>query len=722
MAGNGPLTGKIFNNRYELGERIGVGGMAEVYMAQDLVLGRIVAVKTMLPQYAADPDFTRRFRQEAASAANLQSPYIVNVYDWGHSDDNYFIVMEYIRGSDLKTAIKERGAINERKVAEIAGQVCQALSAAHQQDIIHRDIKPQNIMIQPDGNVKVMDFGIARAKNSTAEKTETVLGTAHYTSPEQAQGKELTAASDIYSLGVVMYEAATGQLPFDGPDAVSVALMQIQQQPANPRDVNPKISPEFEAIILTAMQKDPNARFATVNDMRRALTDFLAGRPINLAALAGGAVIGGAAGYAAGAAMGASVADAAPTEAINMQDGFTSARTSVIQPAGGMGAAGAVGPGSTGGMGAGSTQVMPVSGVGGTQAYGGVSPMGSGARNYQTGNGDFNDEKPGRGKKIAIAVIAVIAVIAIAVGFALANGGEKVEVPNVVGMTSEEAITSIEKAGFKLGKVENVNDDSVEAGTVTKQDPTGGSQAKKGSDINLVVSQGSEKLEVPDVRGMTEAQAKKALVTAGFTLGKTTEEYSDSVEEGQVISQDPAGGSEANKGTAVNIVKSKGADTVSVPDLRGLSVSEAQSKAQKEGFNFSQSGSEYSDSVDEGCIISQNPSGGNKAEKGATISCVVSKGPNNNVEVPNVVGSSESYAKSAITNAGLKVNVTQNYSSSVAKGNVISQSPSSGTAKKGDTVTIEVSLGAKPSDESSSDSSSSTPSTNAATNSTRVVQ
>ena len=170
------MTGRVFNNRYQITERIGIGGMAEVYRAQDNVLGRLVAVKVMLPQYAADPNFTKRFKQEAAAAANLQSPYIVNVYDWGQDDETYYIVMEFVRGSDLKTAIQQRGAINQRKAAEIGSQVCQALTVAHNQDIIHRDIKPQNIMVQPDGNVKVMDFGIARAKNSVMTQTSSVLG------------------------------------------------------------------------------------------------------------------------------------------------------------------------------------------------------------------------------------------------------------------------------------------------------------------------------------------------------------------------------------------------------------------------------------------------------------------------------------------------------------------------------------------------------------------
>ena len=257
----GSMVGRTFNNRYTLTERVGLGGMAEVYRAQDNVLGRTVAVKVMLPQYAADPTFTKRFRQEAASAANLQSPYIVSIYDWGLDGETYYIVMEFLRGTDLKTAINERGAINQRKAAEIGSQIAQALSVAHEGGVIHRDIKPQNIMIQPDGNIKVMDFGIARAGDAGLSQTATVLGTAHYVSPEQAQGKELTGASDIYSLGVVLYEATTGKLPFDGQDAVSVAIKQVNELPAPPSTINPNIDPGLEAIIMKALEKDPNKRF-----------------------------------------------------------------------------------------------------------------------------------------------------------------------------------------------------------------------------------------------------------------------------------------------------------------------------------------------------------------------------------------------------------------------------------------------------------------------------
>ncbi|MCL2757107.1 MAG: protein kinase, partial [Coriobacteriia bacterium] len=278
------MIDRVFGGRYRLTERIGLGGMAEVFKATDEVLGRTVAVKVMLPQFASDPSFATRFRQEAQAAANLQSPYIVNIYDWGHeeagstADGTYYIVMEYVRGTDLKTAIEQRGAINQRKVAEIGSQVCAALSVAHGYDIIHRDIKPHNIMVQPDGNTKVMDFGIARANNANLTQTGSVLGTAYYVSPEQAQGKTLSAATDIYSLGVCLYEAATGQVPFEGSDPVSIAVKQVNDEPVPPRTVNPKIDPAFELIILKAMAKDPADRFTTVDQMRVALNEYLAGR------------------------------------------------------------------------------------------------------------------------------------------------------------------------------------------------------------------------------------------------------------------------------------------------------------------------------------------------------------------------------------------------------------------------------------------------------------
>jgi serine/threonine-protein kinase len=638
--------------------------MAEVYSAQDNVLGRVVAVKVMLPQYAEDADFARRFRQEAAAAANLQSPYIVNVYDWGHDGDTYFIVMEYVRGSDLKTAIEQRGAINQRKVAEIGAQVCQALSVAHQQDIIHRDVKPHNIMVQPDGNVKVMDFGIARAKNSTADKTQTVLGTAHYISPEQAQGKELTAASDIYSLGVVLYEAATGQLPFDGPDAVSVALMQVRDLPVAPREINPNIDPALEDIILRALEKDPHRRFATVNDMRHALNDFLAGRA-------------------------------------SARNDFNSAATNVLTPIGAAGTSGV-----------GKTSVMPVTP--------GTAPAAGG----QTSAYISPDPEKKSGKKgavVAVCVLVALALIAALVFFF--TGSSTTTAPNVVGMKLEQAQKKIESAGFEVGTITTSYDEGVAEGLVISQDPTEGTQLEKGASINIVVSQGTEKITVPDVRGYSTSDAENTLKAAGFEVGKVTEENSDSVESGKIISQSLEPNSSSVKGAVCNLVVSKGAETQTVPNLVGMSLEQAKTQAEAAGFTLSKGGEDYSSSVNEGEIISQNPTSGSKAAKGSAITYTISLGEKTS-SVPNVVGYTESGATNALQSAGYKVKVTYKSSSSVSEGNVISQTPDSGTsAAANSTVTITVSTGKETSSTTGGDTSDeSTTATQSSSNSTKTAQ
>lgn len=583
MNEQGTMTGRTFNGRYEIKDRIGLGGMAEVYRALDNVLGRTVAVKVMLPQYAADPDFTQRFRQEAAAAANLQSPYIVNVYDWGQDNGTYFIVMEFVRGSDLKTAITQRGAINQRKVAEIAAQVCQALTVAHNQDIIHRDIKPQNIMVQPDGNVKVMDFGIARAKNSMKQQTSSVLGTAHYISPEQAQGKELTSASDIYSLGIAMFEATTGELPFDGEEAVSVAMMQVTQETPLPSDINPNIDPDLEDIILCALAKNPHERFATANDMRLALNDYLAGRPVNL-----------------GGARGAN-------------GGFTGAETRVIAPVNG-GAA------------------VPVDA---TQAMPGLSGAGMRPANYNGTpaapkkhiNNNFQMEEPKKSKAPIIGgVIAALLVIA-AAAFVLMGGlgGDGKEVPNVVGMTEAQAIEMIEAEGFQVGTIDKTHDENAEAGKVLSQDPNGGTKKPEGTKINLVISMGVNEVQLPDFSNMTIDQAQREASKYNLVLQPMEAEYSADIEVNKIIRTSPEAGATVAEGSTVKYVLSLGTETVSVPNVVGKSRNDALSTLQDAGFKVSiEEG--YSDNIAAGIVMEQSPFGG-KLETGETVRIHVSLGP-----------------------------------------------------------------------------------------------
>ena len=576
MAGN--MTGQTLNNRYLIGERVGIGGMAEVYRGQDKVLGRTVAVKVMLPQYAEDETFVARFKQEAAAAANLQSPYIVNVYDWGQDASTSFIVMEFVRGSDLKTAIQQRGPINQRKVAEIGSQVCQALSVAHGLDIIHRDIKPQNIMIQPDGNVKVMDFGIARAKNSVNGKTSAVLGTAHYISPEQAQGKELSPASDIYSLGVVLYEAATGQLPFDGPDAVSVALKQVKEAPVPPREINPAIDAGLEAIIMKAMCKDPRGRFATARDMRHALNDFLAGRNIALG-------------------------------------GFSSAQTALIADP--MPDIEPIGPFQTE-----KTSVMNVQ-------TGGMRQSDNRSRNYV----DNNDDTKSTGKAGLIAgIIIVVAVLAIAAACAFLFLGRgctpdtgNIEVPDVTGKPLDQARTLIEEQGLTVGAVDYVYSDKMPEGSIVDQSPRGGSKQAEGTKINLSVSQGVEQVEVPDLTNMTANEARTALQQAGLKYEAGAAEHSDTVKENHVVRQSPAAGEKVAKNSTVTYYLSAGPDTTAVPDVVGEYEGSAQSILTNAGFTVTV---DYrpSSEVEEGEVISQSPAAGEKAKSGTSVNIVVSTG------------------------------------------------------------------------------------------------
>lgn len=641
------MIGRVLNKRYKIVERVGIGGMAEVYRAQDTVLDRIVAVKVMLPQYAADETFQKRFKQEAASAAKLSSPYIVSIYDWGLDDDTYYIVMEFIRGTDLKTAIKERGAINQRKAAEIGSQVAQALSVAHEGGIIHRDIKPQNIMIQPDGNIKVMDFGIARAGDAGLSQTSTVLGTAHYVSPEQAQGKELSGSSDIYSLGVVLYEATTGKLPFEGDDAVSVAIKQVNEQPLTPRTINPEIDPALEAIILCAMDKNPDNRFKTASDMRTALIDYLAGRPVNLPAA---------------------------FMATQLLDGVNDAETAPL------------GQGET-------TRLMPNVASDTTQ----TKLMGT--------NSSSSKKKRKKGPIIA-GIIAAIAVIAIIVGIiAVSNQGEQVEVPNVENEVLSEAEFELKAAGFEIGDVTEVYNSDIASGNVISTNPGAGQTAKKGSSVNITVSKGTEMITVPDLTGLTKDEAIKALSNVGLNGVEGDSIYSDNVEADLVASQDPGSGSSLAKGESVTFHLSKGSDLVEVPDVVGSTKSNAQSALENAGFSVSVN-YDYSSSVSEGRVISQSATG--SAKRGATITITVSNGPEDtSISIPNVAGMKESDATAALASAGFKYDVVEEASDSVSKGVVIRQNKT-GSGNKGDTIRIYVSSGPSSDTSSSSNSSSNT--------------
>ena len=560
------MVNRTLGNRYQITEKIGMGGMAEVYKATDSTLGRTVAVKVMLPQYASDPNFAARFRQEAQAAANLSSPYIVNIYDWGRDGDSYYIVMEYVRGTDLKTAIQQRGNIHPRKVAEIGSQVCSALSVAHGYDIIHRDIKSANIMVQGDGNVKVMDFGIAQAGHPGMTQDSSVLGTAHYVSPEQAQGKKLTAASDLYSLGIVLYEAATGQLPFDGPDVVSVAMKQVSDPPVPPRQINPNIDPQFEAIIMTALQKNPDDRFATAKEMQRAIDDYLSGRA------------------------------SAETQVLNR--GYSAA-----------GATAAYGADQTMVMaGPGQTTVMPGGGM-----QGGMQ------------------QQPRKNTKRNV-IIAIIAVVLIAgIGFFVANAaglfGGTVKVPDVVGYTEQDARDSLKEAGLKVGRIKLEKSNTVPEGMIISQDPKADTQVQVGSVVNLTISSKEETVNVPNLMGLTAAEAEQQLAALGL-VGVSKQDNSDTVEAGKVCDQDPAVNSQVAVGSTVTYTVSTGkkAENVKVPNVLGIGEVDAVSALEGRGLSVSVN-YESTANASQGEVIRQSIAGGTEVAKGSSITITVAVSP-----------------------------------------------------------------------------------------------
>ena len=620
------MPGMILGGRYQVQDKIGTGGMATVFRGLDEVLGRTVAIKTMLPQYAADPSFAARFKQEAQAAAALQSPYIVSVYDWGKDADTYYIVMEYLRGTDLKSGIRKHGALDCKKVAQIGSQIAQALSVAHKHDIIHRDIKPQNIMVQPDGNIKVMDFGIARAKNSHLTQDNSVLGTAHYVSPEQTQGKELGPTTDIYSLGIVMYEAATGQVPFQGDDAITVALKQVNEQPKPPSQLNPSVDPALESIILKCMQKNPADRFQTADELFRTLRDYLAGR----------------------------------VQAVNSATAMLP-----IQPTNklerGTGAIPATG----------STASIPR--VERTNRYRAQSAT------EQAAEEEAERQRRHRRNVIlgVIGVIAVVAVAAVALFSIFGSGTQTKPVPNLIGLTQEQAIKAIEDNGFEVGKVEQGYTSAQDPGLVYEQNPLATRAMPEGSSIDIRVSKGeapAEKVTVPDLTNLPEDQVEDELAKYNLKGRKGEDQESDSIEKGRVCAQDTPEGTEVNVGETITYHISSGASTAVIPNVVGDYYEDAQERLSSSDGEFDVKVVwDYSNTVAEGNVISVDPAAGNTAEVGSTVTITVSSGPKpvENVPVPYVVGKSYYDARAQLQNLGF---VVQLASGSSAEGVVVNQS------------------------------------------------
>ncbi|NJP43037.1 Stk1 family PASTA domain-containing Ser/Thr kinase [Actinacidiphila epipremni] len=583
--------------RYELGSVLGRGGMAEVYLAHDTRLGRTVAVKTLRADLARDPSFQARFRREAQSAASLNHPSIVAVYDTG---EDYvdgvsipYIVMEYVDGSTLRELLHSGRKLLPERALEMTVGILQALEYSHRAGIVHRDIKPANVMLTRTGQVKVMDFGIARAMGDagmTMTQTAAVIGTAQYLSPEQAKGEQVDARSDLYSTGCLLYELLTVRPPFVGDSPVAVAYQHVREDPQPPSIFDPEVTPAMDAIVLKALTKDPDYRYQTADEMRADIEAALDGQPVAAAVAMGAAGYGYPHAYADGAATTALPPQADP-------------RTSMLPP----------------------------------------SRDDDGGYGYDERPDRRRQKKGGSTSTVLLVVAAVLVLIgAIFLGKALfgpkgANSDAKV--PNFVGKTLDEATTTGSNVDLKIVKGAPAYCDAVEKDLICSQTPAANSAIPSDKTVTVVLSKGSAPVDVPDVRNDTYDAAQTELTNAGFQV-KRVEQESTTKEENTVLSQDPKPGTKAVKGTVITLTVAVQPEKIDVPDLTRYPEQGAKSELQKDGFTNVHTTQQSSDDPNfpAGTVISQTPQGGSQAAKDDPINLVISSGPSQQSQQPPASG------------------------------------------------------------------------------------
>lgn len=647
--------------RYEVRSLIGRGGMAEVHLGFDTRLSRVVAIKMLRRDLAQDSIFQARFRREAQSAASLNHPNIVAVYDTGEEiiEDAVgrsiavpYIVMEYVEGHTVKDLISDGTAVPINEAVEIVSGVLSALDYSHANHLVHRDIKPGNIMLTSDGKIKVMDFGIARAltdSQATMTQTNAVVGTAQYLSPEQARGETVDARSDLYSTGVVLFELLTGRPPFKGDSAVAVAYQHVEQIPPTPSSILSDIPDSLDRVVLKALAKNREDRYpsaaAMLSDLQRV------SRGLDVAA---------------------PPADSWATEVLPTS-GMVGAQTAATTP---MSAVAPRGGGQA--MAATSTSLPPV------------------AERADTAE---EASKARKRRTVIIASVVAIALLLIAGSvWALtrrAAAPETVAVPTVVGLSQANAKAQIEAAGFvwELNS-EKVASDSVEEGSVASTDPAGGTQAEKGSTVRVTISSGPDSVVLPDnLVGMTPEDARKAIEALGLKWELDSSKVaSDTVAEGKVAQTNPSPGSKVKAGQTIRVYLSSGSDEVEVPDLSGMSQDQARSALKAVGLELGNVTSVDSEK-DKDRIVAQDPATGTKVKKGTTIGVSVSNGKTAQVEIPTVVGTSSEDAQAQLKALGLNVTVEEVADNQPA-GQVLSIEPGEGSkVEKNSTVKLKVSKG-----------------------------
>ncbi len=606
--------GMYIADRYEILGKVGAGGMSDVYKAKDLTLGRFVAIKVLKAEFSEDINFVTKFRSEAQAAAGLEHPNIVNIYDVGSENGLHYIVMEYVEGITLKTYIEKKGQLSFKEAVSIAIQVGRGIEAAHNKNIVHRDIKPQNIMISTEGKVKVTDFGIARAATSNTISSD-VMGSVHYSSPEQARNGFVDGKSDIYSLGIVMYEMVTGRVPFDGDTTVAVAIQHLQEEMVPPSVYAPNLPISMEKIILKCTQKNPDRRYASMTallaDLRKALIspneDFVVMVPL---------------------------ANQDKTRVIGADDLNQIKKQTAnvyVDPA--------------------SIKIQ--------------EPVIDDDDEDEDDDDDMDDGdiNPKMEKAITIMGIAagvVIIIIIIYLCITLAGGMKSnkdkssntettktetqtgdsqttqttqikdgVVVPSLTGKTMDQAKQEINGTGLGIKQAGTASSDTVEKGQIISQDPQDGKTVEKNTTIEVIISSGSagnseNAVDIPNVVGQSETDASAALTAKGFNVTKTTS-YSSSVAEGYVISQTPNGNTQGKEGDTIALEISLGSEKITVPNVVSGYKSEQQAREILSQFNVS-TDTKYSDTVDEGIVMAQSLAAGTQADPGASITITVSLG------------------------------------------------------------------------------------------------
>lgn len=633
------LEGKILGNRYEIIEKIGNGGMATVYKSKDRVLNRYVAVKILRDEFTTDEEFIKRFRIEAQSAASLTHPNIVSIFDVGNEGSLYYIVMELIKGKTLKEIItEENGPLPWKWSLNVVTQIASALETAHKNNIVHRDIKPHNIIITEDGIAKVTDFGIAKAvSNSTITAFGTTIGSVHYFSPEHARGGYTDAKSDLYSLGVVMYEMLTGRVPFDADTPVSVALKHMQEEPIEPKELNDNIPQVVNDIIMKAMQKDVNLRYQSATEMLKDLNAALK----------------------------------------NPDDNFVHIGSNV-------GAA---------------TQRISTQEIAEAEAE----------RKAKEANNPKNGKKPNKFiefvKKHKALSFVIGAIILFFVAFGATMGivelvnPKDVQIPDLVNKTQDEAEQIVKDLKLKLVVKSEEYNENVEEGKIISQDPAYQENytVKEHSEISVVISKGTETVEVPDVVGKTREEAEKLLKDAGL-VAEITEENDEKVEAGIVLSQDIEDGETVNKGSTVKLVVSKGSGIVNVevPSLVGKTEQEARNLLTEAGLKVNVVNDE-DEAKNDGVVLRQSKDAGTEVQEGTTITITVNKISEEktiqlHVNVNKLAGNGSTASNTTTEDTTNKVSITINGETREVDRSVTDYTGITLRGRVGKTITISLSI------------------------------